>query len=135
MKNQFLVICMAFFALVFTSCKKEKETVNPVDPIVGSWTVESKSILGQTTLADDCEKKTNIIMNEDKTIGGTSYSLNDAETECVGESGAGSWINNGNNKYTIALDADKGDALLSGNKLTITIPTPLGAATLILVKK
>ena len=93
---------LLFFAIAGIISCTENDTIpkTQVDPIIGTWQLESVIIDGVNVIGE-CEMKSTLKFNQDGTFTGVSY-ITDTGKPCYEEDENSTWKNNnGETNYTI----------------------------------
>ena len=100
---------------ILISCESDNDT--DLDPIIGTWQLQSVSKSGneQTT---ECERKTTLVFLENGTT--TNERFFEDGNGCELEKGVSTWVNKGNSTYRIDKDTEDAKLNFSQNNTIFT---------------
>ncbi len=108
------VLYLFIASIILIACsgnEENEENENSVDPIIGSWQLQSILHDGRVNKATTCDKKSKIIFLEDGTVNESAFFndrkpiINQSENQesCKGLTINGTWKNEGDLKYILNL--------------------------------
>ncbi|WP_298237369.1 lipocalin family protein [uncultured Algibacter sp.] len=107
-----LILLFSILTLVLTSCSSD-DSSSSQDLIVGTWTYYKAFTNGIEEVLSDCEKQETFVFSSNGVIDYTYYEEDGLGNCLLEESISGSWINEGNNVYTLTFAGESSSETLT----------------------